>query len=172
MSVSALKLCNPDPNKHNQVHPWHSHRLCWRERGGEKSTRRIHPAVCAQNNDAVPLHCPLVYFRRKEQSCFLFTDGGRTVDGAAPRYSPARSLLGAADDPSLRNQLQQPFLSGAPRAGQPSKWAPENRDNSCTSHTFTVRKPGSSAAAAAAVRYLFTLYLHQPIPSWSDEGAC
>lgn len=36
MSVSALKLCNPDPNKHNQVHPWHSHRLCWRERGGGK----------------------------------------------------------------------------------------------------------------------------------------
>lgn len=53
--------------------------------------------------------CPLVYYRSKTSKA-VFKAGQRTVDRAAPRYSPP-SLRGAADDPSLRNQLQQLFLS-------------------------------------------------------------
>ena len=80
-----------------------------------------------------PLHCPLVYFRRSEQSWCLKP---RTVDRAAPRYSPA-SLRGAADDPSLRNQLQQLFLSED--AGRPSNWALKSRGNSCSSPPLTLQ---------------------------------
>jgi len=84
----------------------------------------------------LPVHArvveiPLQITRRVERCCgdapftvHLFISGGgrnavfnageRTVDRAALRYSP-RSLRGAADDPSLRNQLHHLSLSLSPR---------------------------------------------------------
>lgn len=49
-------------------------------------------------------------FISEHTSKAVFKVGQQMVDRAAPRYSPP-SLRGAADDPSLRNQLQELFLS-------------------------------------------------------------
>lgn len=99
----------------------------------------------------------------------MFKAGQQTIDGAALRYSPP-SLRGAADDPSLRNQLQQLFLSED--AGRPSNWALKSRDNSCSSPPLALQTRPQRKASPAAVKYLFTVYLHSPLgPSWSDKSA-
>lgn len=68
------------------------------------------PSKYAQNDDAPSIPFTAHLFISEEKSKAVFKARERTIDGAALRYSPP-SLRGAADDPSLRNQLQQLFLS-------------------------------------------------------------
>lgn len=79
-----------------------------------------------------------------------FKSASWTPDRAAPRFNPP-SLRGVADDPSLRNQLQQLFLSAD--AERPSKRALKSRQNSCNTANAPQRQPN----VAAAVKYLFTM---------------
>lgn len=97
-------------------------------------------------------------FISEHTSKAVFKVGQQMVDRAAPRYSPP-SLRGAADDPSLRNQLQELFLSEhADR--QAVKGALKSRGNSCNTANTPQRKTTVVAAvAAAAVIYLFSIYL-------------
>ena len=116
--------------------------------------------------------CPFTahLFISEEKSKAVFKAGKRTIDGAALRYSPP-SLRGAADDPSLRNQLQQLFLSrGRGQAVKLGTKEPRQLLYFTASHTANTPQR-KLRAAAAAVKYLFTMYLHKPEPPLSDKIA-
>lgn len=99
---------------------------------GHKSTKY------AQDGDDAPCvpFTAHLFISEENEAKLVFKAGQRTLDRAALRYSPP-SLRGAADDPSLRNQLQQLFLSED--ADRPSNWALKSRDNSCSSPPLTLQ---------------------------------
>lgn len=124
---------------------------------GHKSTKY------AQDGDDAPCvpFTAHLFISEENEAKLVFKAGQRTLDRAALRYSPP-SLRGAADDPSLRNQLQQLFLSED--ADRPSNWALKSRDNSCSSPPLTLQThTPQRKLSAAAVKYLFTIYLHNPL---------